>query len=213
MWDTIHCNKQILKTVTRPHIKRSWNSMLRLNCKILFHIAVRGNIKVTRGFLHLKGCISGYFALFLNLGQITPPSQASQFQLSIRTKLTPLGTGAPLPHQASVSTPVCRGSQSHKWRNVGDTNHVWEPAQLQMLLVRSQRHPVQKAAVVVCYLPIPPHPHQGHHSPRMSCGGRGTGISCRLFSHFPSIGFWWFPHSGKQKAEWEAHWIAAVCYS
>ena len=40
--------------------------MLWLNCKILFHTAVRGNIKGTGDFLYLKGSTSVYSVLFLN---------------------------------------------------------------------------------------------------------------------------------------------------
>lgn len=42
--------------------------MLWLNCKILFHTAVRRNIKGIGDFLYLKGSTSVYSVLFLNFG-------------------------------------------------------------------------------------------------------------------------------------------------
>lgn len=105
-----------------PHSKRSWSSTLRLNCKILFHTAVRGNIKATRDFLYLKGSTSVYSVLFLNLvGQMPLPSQASQSQHSIQVKLCPFGPGGTFPLPNSLSACICRGSQEHQPRNLGDT--------------------------------------------------------------------------------------------
>lgn len=117
MRDTIYGNKEILEANTRamPHIKRSWNSMVKPNCKILFPTAARGNITATWDFLYLKGCISAYFVLFLDLGQITLPCQTSQLQLRIRLQLCTFGDLGPSP----TPLPGPRGAEAHTSINPG----------------------------------------------------------------------------------------------
>lgn len=132
MQDTIHCNKEILKTNIH---NATHKKELKLNVKaklqdIISH-SCEGSIKATWDFLYLKGCTSTYFVLFLNSGQITLPFHASQFQLSIQIKLCTFG-GLEHPSPPSpAGAPPHQGSHVHKSRNLDDTKHFWEPAQLQ----------------------------------------------------------------------------------
>lgn len=67
--------------------------------------------------------------------------------------------GGPLPPLACWSTHMCRGSHEHKSRDMADTKHCWEPAQLQTLLTSKRDIPLQEAAAVF-HLPLWPGPTQ-----------------------------------------------------
>lgn len=153
--------------------------MLRLNCKILFHTAVRGNIKATRDFLYLKGSTSVYSVLFLNLvGQMPLPSQASQSQHSIQVKLCPFGPGAPSP---SPTPWVPASAEAHRSINLG----IWGTPRGRPAADAAGRGrtPPAEAAVL---LP-PPWPRA---QDELRCFAGETGISCLLQS-LPIL-FYWF---------------------
>lgn len=207
MQDTIHCNKEILKTNIH---NTTHKKELKLNVKaklqdIISH-SCEGNIKATWDFLYLKGCTSAYFVLFLNLGQIALPSHASQFQLSIQIMLCTFGgLGHPSP-PSPTGAPPYQGSHVHKSGNLDDTKHFWEPAQLQMPLVGQERHTLQMAAVVFSS-PLWSGPQAWDE---LWCLARGTGISCLFFNHLPffllvSSGF----HIRKKEQNQENHQISA----
>lgn len=211
MRDTIHGNKEILKTNIHNATHKKG---LKLNVKaklqdIISHSCER-NIKATWDFLYLKGCTSAYFVLFLNLGQIIFPSHASQFQLSIQIKLcTTGGLGNPSP-PSPAGTPPYQGSHVHKSGNLDDTKHFWESTQLQMPPAGQERQPLQKAAVVFSS-PLWP----GLQSwDELWCLARVTVISCLFFSHFPffllvSSGF----HICKKEQNQADHQISAFFHS
>lgn len=97
--------------------------MLRLNCKILFHTAVRGNIKVTGDFLYLKGSTSVYSVLFLNfagegVGGRADASPIPGFPVPAQHPSEALllrGPGAPL----SPAPGVPASAEAHRSINLG----------------------------------------------------------------------------------------------
>lgn len=148
----------------------------------------------------MKGCISVYFVLSLNLRQdITLSSHASQLRLGIQKKLCASGDlGHPSPLQPT-GAPTC--AEAHTSINQGINQGTWLTLRLRACTAADAAHKVKERFLCrrqLWYFTCPS--DQDPCSPWKSWVlPRATGISCLLFGHFPFFftGFWWFPHLDK----------------
>lgn len=146
MRDTIYGNKEILEANTRDATHKK---ELKLDGKaklqdIISH-SCQGKHNSNLGFPIFEGM---YFRLLRPL--LEPGADHSPvpgFSAPAQDPTTALhlwGLGA-LPHP-TAGPQGCRGSHEHKSRDPDDPRHIWQPAQLQLLLV-TRRDTVQQAAV------------------------------------------------------------------
>lgn len=110
-------------TFTMPHIK-SWNPMLRLNCKIFSHNC-KGKHKNNLWFPTFEGT---YFWLLRTPSSWTWSRTLSHPSSSVPApypnKAPTFGDWSTPPHLASLSA-MCRGSHEHISRNLGNTKCFW----------------------------------------------------------------------------------------